>query len=99
MKLSAQEQNDLIYLMIDGTERPVERPITPVHRKAKYSGKKKRHAVLHQIITDDKKRILAVGPAQPGRQHDKRNYDEAPPRGQASRDPGAWRSGLSGNIA
>ena len=30
----------------------------------------------HQIITDDKKRILAVGCAHHGRKHDKRIYDE-----------------------
>lgn len=77
IKLSTKEQNDLLYLMIDGTERPVQRPKTPSKRKAKYSGKKKRHTASHQIITDDKKRILAVGPAQHGRKHDKRIYDEA----------------------
>ena len=63
--------------MIDGTERPVQRPGTPSRRRARYSGKKKRHTASHRIITDDRKRILAVGPAQPGRKHDKRIYDEA----------------------
>ena len=77
IKLSTKDQNELLYLMIDGTERPVQRPKTPSKRKAKYSGKKKRHTASHQIITDDKKRILAVGSAQPGRKHDKRIYDEA----------------------
>lgn len=76
VKISKAEQNDLLYLMIDGTERPVQRPQKPSARKAKYSGKKKRHTVSHQIITDDKKRILAVGPAHHGRKHDKRIYDE-----------------------
>ena len=71
IKLSTKDQNELLYLMIDGTERPVQRPKTPSKRKAKYSGKKKRHTASHQIITDDKKRILAVGSAQPGRKHDK----------------------------
>ncbi len=77
IKLSTHERNNLLYLMIDGTERPVQRPNKPSKRKAKYSGKKKRHTASHQIITDDKKRILAVGPAQHGRKHDKRIYDEA----------------------
>ena len=77
VRLSVSEKDDLLYLMVDGTERPVQRPKKPAHRKAKYSGKKKRHTASHQIITDDKKRILAVGPAQPGRAHDKRIYDDA----------------------
>ena len=75
-KLSEAEQADLLYLMIDGTERPVRRPKKPSARKAKYSGKKKKHTASHQIITDDKKRILAVGCAHHGRKHDKRIYDE-----------------------
>ena len=75
--MSKAEKDDLLYLMIDGTERPIQRPMKPSARKATYSGKKKRHTVSHQIITDDKKRILAVGPAHHGRKHDKRIYDEA----------------------
>ena len=76
VKLSKAEKDDLLYLMIDGTERPVQRPSSRSKRKAKYSGKKKRHTASHQIITDNKKRILAVGPAHHGRKHDKRIYDE-----------------------
>jgi len=76
VKLSEEEQADLLYLMIDGTERPVRRPKKPSAGKAKYSGKKKKHTASHQIITDDKKRILAVGCAHHGRKHDKRIYDE-----------------------
>ena len=76
VKLSEAEKADLLYLMIDGTERPVQRPQRPSLRKKKYSGKKKRHTVSHQIITDDKKRILAVGPAHYGRKHDKHIYDK-----------------------
>ena len=76
VKLSEVEKADLLYLMIDGTERPVQRPGKPSARKAKYSGKKKKHTASHQIITDDKKCILAVGCAHDGRKHDKRIYDE-----------------------
>jgi hypothetical protein len=76
IKLSEAEKSDLLYLMIDGTERPIQRPKKASARKAKYSGKKKKHTASHQIITNDKKRILAVGPAQHGRKHDKRIYDE-----------------------
>lgn len=77
IRLSEEEKAELIYLMVDGTERPVQRPQKPGLRKKSYSGKKKRHTAVHQIVTDDKKRILAVGPAQDGRKHDKRIYDES----------------------
>ena len=77
VKLSQSEKDDLLYLMIDGTERPVQRPQKRSKRRANYSGKKKRHTLSHQIVTDNNKRILAVGPAQNGRKHDKRIYDES----------------------
>ena len=32
---------------------------------------------MHQIITDNTKQILAVGPAQKGSKHDKRIFDES----------------------
>jgi hypothetical protein len=77
IRLSEEEKADLVYLMVDGTERPVQRSQKPGARKKSYSGKKKRHTAVHQIVTDDKKRILAVGPAQDGRKHDKKIYDES----------------------
>ncbi len=77
IRLSQDELDTLVYLMIDGTERPIQRPKKPSERRAKYSGKKKRHTAKHQIITDNSKRILAVGPAQEGRKHDKRIFDES----------------------
>lgn len=75
--LSDEEKDNLLYLMVDGTERPVRRAKKPGKRKKNYSGKKKRHTVVHQIITDSNKRILAVGPAQNGAKHDKRIFDES----------------------
>lgn len=76
VRLTPEEQDELLYLMVDGTERPIYRPQKPGKRKKKYSGKKKRHTAVHQIVTDNNKRILAVGPAQEGRRHDKAIYDE-----------------------
>ena len=76
VRLSEEEKADLVYLMIDGTERPVQRPKKGSARKEKYSGKKKEHTACHQVVTDNKKRILAVGFAHPGHKHDKRIYDE-----------------------
>jgi hypothetical protein len=77
IKLTDDEKDDLLYLMVDGTERPVRRAKKPSTRKKNYSGKKKRHTAVHQIITDNNKRILAVGPAQRGSKHDKKIFDES----------------------
>ena len=77
VKLTQEEKDDLLYLMVDGTERPIYRPKKRGRRKKSYSGKKKRHTAVHQIITDNNKRILAVGPAQKGSRHDKRIFDES----------------------
>ena len=70
--LTEEEKDNLLYLMVDGTERPVQRSKKPVKRKENYSGKKKRHTTVHQIMTNNNKRILAVGPAQKGSKHDKK---------------------------
>ncbi len=75
--LSEEEKDDLLYLMVDGTERPIQRSKKPGKRKKNYSGKKKKHTNVHQIVTDNNKRILAVGPAQKGSKHDKRIFDES----------------------
>jgi len=77
IKLTDDEKGDLLYLMVDGTERPVHRAKKPGKRKKNYSGKKKRHTAVHQIITDSNKRILAVGSAQQGSKHDKKIFDES----------------------
>jgi hypothetical protein len=77
IQLTEDEKDDLLYLMVDGTERPIQRPKKPGKHKKSYSGKKKRHTAVHQIITDNHKRILAVGPAQKGSKYDKRIFDES----------------------
>lgn len=77
IRLTEKEKDELLYLMVDGTERPIYRPKKPSKRKSNYSGKKKRHTVVHQIITDNKKKILSVGSAQKGSKHDKRIWDES----------------------
>ncbi|MCP4257271.1 MAG: transposase [Planctomycetes bacterium] len=77
VRLTEEEKDELLYLMVDGTERPIQRSKKPGKRKKNYSGKKKKHTKVHQIITDNNKRILAVGPAQKGVRHDKRIFDES----------------------
>ena len=39
IKLTANEKDELLYLMVDGTERPIRRAKKPGKRKKNYSGK------------------------------------------------------------
>jgi hypothetical protein len=64
-------------LILDGTERPVQRPQDPEQQEAHYSGKKKRHTRKHITGSTRDKRVIILTPAQPGRIHDKRQLDEA----------------------
>jgi hypothetical protein len=57
-------------LLIDGTERPTQRPKNPKKQKLHYSGKKQRHTHTNLVITDSEKRILYLGDTCPGSFHD-----------------------------
>jgi hypothetical protein len=81
-KLSSLEEflerfPDVKEVIVDGTERPVQRPKDNQRQKAHYSGKKKRHTRKHITGSTRKKRVLILTKAQPGRIHDKRQLDEA----------------------
>ena len=62
--------------MIDGTERPVQRPQDTEAQTANYSGKKKRHTRKHLAAVDETKRVLVLAKAREGKLHDKRFHDE-----------------------
>jgi len=64
-------------VIIDGTERPVQRPKAAQKQKDCYSGKKKRHTRKHISGTTRKKRVLLLTEARDGKIHDKRQLDEA----------------------
>ena len=64
-------------VLLDGTERPVQRPKDARRQKENYSGKKKRHTRKHIAATTDKKRVLVLTIARGGHVHDKRQLDEA----------------------
>ena len=55
-------------LFLDGTERPVQRPLK--NQKKKYSGKKRVHTRKNSIISDEQRKILFVSPTKSGRVHD-----------------------------
>jgi|GEM_PF-1031464 len=63
-------------VMIDGTERPVQRPHDTEAQTANYSGKKKRHTRNHLAAVDESKRVLVLSKAREGKLHDKRFRDE-----------------------
>lgn len=64
-------------VIIDGTERPVQRPQDPERQKEHYSGKKKRHTRKHITGSTRKKRVILLTKARAGTVHDKRQLAEA----------------------
>ena len=63
-------------VIIDGTERPVQRPKDPEKQKDHYSGKKKRHTRKHITGSTREKRVIILTKARGGKIHDKRQLDE-----------------------
>jgi hypothetical protein len=63
-------------VMIDGTERPIQRPQDQEKQKSHYSGKKKRHTRKHLVMTAREQRVLVLSKAREGKIHDKRQLDE-----------------------
>ena len=68
--------HEVTEIHIDGTERPVQRPVEIERQKACYSGKKKRHTVKNLIISDEHKRVLILPPTCEGRKHDYTMFKE-----------------------
>jgi len=66
-----------LEFMIDGTERPVRRPKDNEQQRAKYSGKKKRHTVKNNVLTDKQTgKVKGLSATVDGRTHDKKLADE-----------------------
>lgn len=63
-------------VMIDGTERRIQRPKDKQKQKLNYSGKKKHHTRKHLAAVDENKRVLVLSKAREGKVHDKRAHDE-----------------------
>ncbi|MBW4472992.1 MAG: transposase [Stenomitos rutilans HA7619-LM2] len=63
-------------VMIDGTERPIQRPQDPEAQQLNYSGKKKRHTRKHLAAVDETKRVLVWSKAREGKLHDKKFHDQ-----------------------
>lgn len=67
---------DVERVMIDGTERPIQRPKNPEQQKQNYSGKKRRHTRKHLGVVDQRKRVLVLSSSREGKLHDKKLHDE-----------------------
>lgn len=65
-----QEFYDIAELLIDATERPVQRPMREPEQTKHYSGKQKDHTVKNTVIGAQNTSILYLGPTVPGSQHD-----------------------------
>jgi hypothetical protein len=63
-------------IIIDGTERPVQRPKDAEQQKEHYSGKKKRHTRKHTTGSTREKQVILLSRARAGKVHDKRQLDE-----------------------
>lgn len=82
-----------LEFIIDGTERPIQRPKDKARQREFYSGKKKRHTVKNVVITDRRTRkIKALSRTRPGKTSDKRTADEEdyrfPARSKLYKDTG-----------
>jgi DDE superfamily endonuclease len=62
-------------VMIDGTERRIQRPSRPSTNRQHYTGKKKAHTRKTLVMTDRRRRIGVLTRSQRGRRHDKKLSD------------------------
>ncbi len=63
-------------VIMDGTQRPIQRPTDSEKQKLNYSGKKKRHTRKHLAAVDENKRVLVLTQAREGKLHDKKFHDQ-----------------------
>lgn len=64
--------------VIDGFDRPIQRPTDQVRQKKHYSGKKKRHTIKNTLVIDKATGlVVGLGATYPGSIHDKKiaEYD------------------------
>jgi hypothetical protein len=65
-----------LTFLIDGTERPINRPKDKEKQKSHYSGKKKKHTVKNNVITERSGKVLYLSGTHEGKKHDKKIADE-----------------------
>lgn len=67
----------LDVILVDSFETPIARPSLPDAQRQLYSGKKKRHTLKTQIVTDKYGEVLTIEPGYPGPLPDKRLYEQS----------------------
>ena len=82
-----------LEFIIDGVERPIRRPKDPDRQQQNYSGKKKRHTIKNNVITDKRARkVKGLCRTVEGKKHDKKLADEQdldfPPNSKLWQDTG-----------
>ncbi len=81
-----------LEFLIDGTERPINRPKDEDKQKRHYSGKKKKHSVKNNIITERGGQVVYLSGTYEGKRHDKTIADEEgyrfPPGSKLLQDTG-----------
>jgi hypothetical protein len=65
-----------LEFMMDGTERPINRPQDKDKQKSHYSGKKKAHTVKNNVIAERGGKVLYLSATYEGKRHDKKIADE-----------------------
>jgi DDE superfamily endonuclease/Helix-turn-helix of DDE superfamily endonuclease len=81
-----------LEFLIDGTERPINRPKDKDAQKTYYSGKKKGHTVKNNVITARGGKVVYLSGTHEGKKHDKKIADEEghcfPPGSKLLQDTG-----------
>ena len=62
-------------VILDGTERPIQRPKNNKNQKKAYSGKKKRHTRKNIYLVNKEKKILYLSPTKAGKIHDFKQFN------------------------
>ena len=60
--------------ILDGAERPIQRPKNKKNQKKAYSGKKKRHTRKNIYLVNKEKKILYLSPTKAGKIHDFKQF-------------------------
>ena len=65
------------HVLIDSFETPVRRPSLPEAQRRVYSGKKKRHTLKTQVLSDVQGEVLSIDPGHRGPMSDKKVYEQS----------------------
>ena len=78
-KISSVKEFKRLYpgvqeVILDGAERPIQRPKNNKNQKKAYSGKKKRHTRKNIYLVNKGKKILCLSPTKSGKIHDFKQF-------------------------